>query len=130
MYSAVVFELSVQRVFRASHALLIDGEREESHTHDWRVTLVVAGAELVSDGLLCDFHDLEKSLDEVLGPFEDADLNRTSPFDQINPTAELVAKYIAESVSGRLGDKVHVNRVSVTEAPGCEATYFLPSDQR
>ena len=129
-YSANVFEISVQRVFHASHALLIGGDREESHTHDWRVTLVVAGAALDSDGLLCDFHDLETSLDEVIKPFRDADLNQTRPFDRIPPTAEAVAKYIAESVSDRLGDKVHVNRVSVTEAPGCEATYFLSSDQR
>ena len=57
-------------------------------------------------------------------------MNQTPPFDEVNPTAELVAKNIAESVSSRLGDMVHVNRVSVTEAPGCEATYFMPSDQR
>lgn len=102
------------------------GEREESHAHDWRVTLVVAGEALDGDGLLCDFHDLEMALDAVLGPFENADLNQTPPFDQLNPTAELVVKHIAESVQNQLGDKVHINRVSITEAPGCRATFFLP----
>lgn len=125
-----MFELSVQRVFHASHALLIGGEREESHAHDWRVTLVVAGDSLDSDGLLCDFHDLESALDEVIESFQDADLNQTRPFDRINPTAEAVARYIAESVSSRLGDEVHVDRVSVIEAPGCQATYFLESPHR
>lgn len=129
-YSANVFEISVQRVFHASHALLIGGDREEPHAHDWRITLVVAGAALDSDGLLCDFHDLEAALDEVIETFQDADLNQTRPFDRINPTAEAVAKYIAESVSGRLGDTVHVDRVSVIEAPGCQATYFMPPTHR
>ena len=129
-YSANVFEISVQRVFHASHALLIGGDREESHAHDWRITLVVAGAALDSDGLLCDFHDLEAALDEVIETFQDADLNQTRPFDRFNPTAEAVAKYIAESVSGRLGDTVHVDRVSVIEAPGCQATYFMPPTHR
>ncbi|MCH7572724.1 MAG: 6-carboxytetrahydropterin synthase [Planctomycetes bacterium] len=129
-YSANVFEISVQRVFHASHALLIGGDREESHAHDWRITLVVAGADLDSDGLLCDFHDLEAALDEVIETFQDADLNQTRPFDRINPTAEALAKYIAESVSGRLGDTVHVDRVSVIEAPGCQATYFMPPTHR
>lgn len=126
----IVFELSVQREFRASHALLIGGEREKPHEHDWGITLVVAGASLDEDGLLCDFHDLETSLDEVIKPFRDADLNQTRPFDRFNPTAEAVAKYIAESVSGRLGDTVHVDRVSVIEAPGCQATYFMPPTHR
>ncbi len=125
-----MFELSVQRQFRASHALMIGGERENHHQHDWKITLVVAGASLDEDGLLCDFHDLEAKLDEVIEPFQGADLNQTPPFERINPTAEAVAKYIAESVSGRLGEKVQVDRVSVIEAPGCEATYFMPSDQR
>lgn len=125
-----MFELSVHRQIRASHALMIGGEREKHHQHDWEITLVVAGASLDKDGLLCDFHDLEAALDEVIKPLQDADLNQTPPFDRINPTAEAVAKYIAESVSGRLGDKVHVDRVSVTEAPGCQATYFLSSPHR
>ena len=87
-------------------------------------------AALDSDGLLCDFHDLEAALDDVIKPFQDADLNQTRPFDRFNPTAEAVAKYIAESVSGRLGDTVHVDRVSVIEAPGCQATYFMPPTHR
>lgn len=110
--------------------MLIGGEREKPHEHDWGITLVVAGASLDEDGLLCDFHDLETSLDEVIKPFRDADLNQTRPFDRFNPTAEAVAKYIAESVSGRLGDTVHVDRVSVIEAPGCQATYFMPPTHR
>ncbi len=126
----MMFELSVQRQIRASHALMIGGERENQHQHVWNITLVVAGATLDKDELLCDFHDLEAALDDVIEPFQDADLNRTPPFERINPTAEAVAKYIAESVSGRLGDKVHVDRVSVIEAPGCQATYFLSSPHR
>ncbi len=119
-----MYELSVEREFHAFHALVIQGEREASHDHIWRVTLFVRGEQLDDDGLLCDFHDLERALDAVLAPFHDADLNVTPPFDQNNPTADCVARHIGEAVAIRIEGKARVDRVSVTEAPGCAATYF------
>jgi 6-pyruvoyl-tetrahydropterin synthase len=46
-----------------------------------------------------------------------------------NPTAECVARVIADRLKTRLKGKlprgVSLARVSVTEAPGCEAVYVL-----
>jgi 6-pyruvoyltetrahydropterin/6-carboxytetrahydropterin synthase len=120
----VSYELTVEREFCAAHALVIAGQREAVHGHNWRVTLVVRGEQLDADGLLCDFHQLERELDAVLAPFENADLNDTPPFDERNPTAEHVAHHIAEQMQRRLSAaSAHVASVSVTEAPGCRATY-------
>ena len=121
-----MYELSVEREFRAHHALVIQGEREVSHDHIWRVTLVVRGEQLDDDGLLCDFHDLERALDALLAPYQEADLNTTPPFDTINPTAECVARHIGEAMAVRMEANTTVDSVSVTEAPGCAATYFPP----
>jgi 6-pyruvoyltetrahydropterin/6-carboxytetrahydropterin synthase len=120
-----MYELRVERTFRAGHALVIQGAREAPHEHDWHVTLVVNGATLDDDGLLCDFHDLERALEETIQPLRGVNLNHVSPFDESNPSAELVAKHLAESVAARLGDAAQVDRVTVTEAPGCAATYVL-----
>lgn len=118
-----MFELTVERTFSAAHAIVIAGERETVHGHDWRVRVTVAGEALDADGLLCDFHAVEAVLDDVLGPFHNADLNATPPFDHVNPTAEQVARHIADSVAAELPAGVRVASTAITEAPGCEAVY-------
>lgn len=118
-----MYELSVQRVFSAAHALLLGGRREPLHGHDWRVTIVVAGTNLDRDGLLCDFHALEAALDAVIAPLSNANLNEVEPFTRVNPSAEQVARHIADRLAPSLPSSVRLARVSITEAPGCEATY-------
>lgn len=93
------------------------------HGHNWRVTILVGGEHLDADGLLMDFHALERSVDTIIAPFHNADLNATPPFDRINPTAEHVAKHIGESIMRGLPLHVRLISASVTEAPGCIATY-------
>lgn len=119
-----MFELSVQRVFSAAHALLLGGKRETLHGHDWRLTVVVKGNRLDSDGLLCDFHALEAAVDAIIAPFHNANLNEVEPFTRTNPSAEQVVKYVAERLAAAVPAGVSVARVSVTEAPGCEATWI------
>ncbi len=118
-----MYELSVKRRFRASHAIVQDGDREPTHSHDWHVRLVVSGRRIDADGLLCDFHWLQQRLDAALAPLADCDLNRVAPFDEINPTAEHLARHLAEAVAAVLPAGLAVASVSVTEAPGCTATY-------
>ena len=99
------------------------GVREPIHGHNWQVTVAVCADTLDSDGLLCDFHLLQNSLDEVIQPFNNRSLNETAPFDRINPTAELVARHIAEQVGARLPSGVRIKEVRVVEAPQCEACF-------
>jgi 6-pyruvoyltetrahydropterin/6-carboxytetrahydropterin synthase len=118
-----MYELVVEREFCAAHAILLAGRREPVHGHNWKVALVVGGARLDGDGLLCDFHALEQALDAILAPLRNVDLNATPPFDRVNPTAEHVARHIADSVAVALPPGVLVRSVRVTEAPGCAAVY-------
>ena len=118
-----MYEVAVERDFPAHHAITIGGDREPSHLHRWHVCVVVAGSELDADGLLCDFHVLQERLDCILAPWQGRDLNEVTPFDRLNPTAEHVARHIAEAIGPGLPQGVHVSRVSVTEAERCTATY-------
>lgn len=95
------------------------------HGHDFRVTVTLAGATLDSDGLLCDFHDVEARLGEIVRPFRNADLNATPPFDAINPSAEQIARHIGDALASSLGHQIpaRVESVAVTEATGCRAIY-------
>jgi len=116
-----MFELTVERDFLATHAITIAGVPEEPHEHRWCVSVVVGGDNLDADGLLCDFHEIQRAIDAVIDPFRDGDLNETPPFDKLNPTAENVAKHISELL--RVPPGVELHSVSVTEAPGCVATW-------
>jgi 6-pyruvoyltetrahydropterin/6-carboxytetrahydropterin synthase len=127
-YHFPVFEISVQTEFSAAHAILIAGQREPLHGHNWLVTVTLAGPRLGPDGLLCDFHLVETALRELAARFHNRALNDLPPFSgHLNPTAENVARYIADELSralnGRLPEGVRLASVRVTEAPGCAATY-------
>ena len=119
-----MYELTVERVFCAAHAIYINGQREPVHGHNWRVRMTVAGETLDANGLLCDFHVLERELDRVIKRFDNGHFNEIPPFDRMNPTAEAVARHIAEDVIKKLPKSVRLQRVSVTEAPGCEAAWI------
>ena len=120
-----MFELCVQREFCAAHAIAIQGRSEPVHGHNWSVEVVVWGEKLDTNGILLDFHQVERQLDSIIAPFHNGDLNRTAPFDRINPTAEHVAQHIAQSIAQRLPSHVRLRRVTVGEAPGCRATYRM-----
>lgn len=123
-----MYEITVETEFAAAHAIVMAGQREPVHGHNWRVAVSVEGDFLDDDGLLCDFHAIEASLREIVRPFHNRDLNATAPFDRVNPTAELVARHIADALDAAIPARdaargVRVAWVRVTEAPGCAAVY-------
>ncbi|MFZ4576343.1 MAG: 6-pyruvoyl trahydropterin synthase family protein [Phycisphaerales bacterium] len=123
-----MFEMTVEGEFCAAHAIRIAGVREPNHGHNWRVVVTVRGRELDADGLLCDFHEVERVLRAVIGPLHNGDLNAHAAFEAVNASAEHVAKHIFDGVAaglrGRLPAGAWVAGVRVTEAPGCAASYL------
>jgi len=120
-----MYELTVETEFCAAHTLLIAGQREVVHGHNWHVIVTIAGDTLDADGLLCDFHAVESTLAEVIRPLNNADLNSSPAFRSINPSAEHVVRYIADTLRQRLTlpAAARIAAVRVIEAPGCAATY-------
>jgi 6-pyruvoyltetrahydropterin/6-carboxytetrahydropterin synthase len=127
-----MYELTLETVFSAAHAIVVGGVRERVHGHDWRVTACVEGEELDAEGLLVDFHAVERVLHGITSRLHNTHLNEASPFDRVNPTAEQVAAHIARELGSGLEREVGGSRgvrvawVRVTEAPGCAATYRCP----
>jgi len=121
-----VYQITVESEFCASHALrLPDGSDEPLHGHNWRVAVTVGSADLDAMEAVMDFHDLERALAGVLGPWHNRHLNDAEPFSggRVNPTAERVAGWIARRIAEALPAGVAVESVTVTEAPRCRATY-------
>ena len=119
------FALEIEAEFAAAHAILLGGQRERLHGHNWRVVVSVAGDRLDGEELLCDFHLVERLLAETVAPFRDGNLNDTPPFDRRNPTAEALAHHIAGELARRLPAAARLEWVRVTEAPRCTAIVRL-----
>ena len=119
-----MFQLRIEAVFSAAHAIAIRGARETLHGHDWRITAIVQAPRLDADGLVCDFHLVERDLRDIAARFHNRNLNDVAPFTDLNPTAEHVAMHLATELARTLPSGVSLYSLTVTEAPGCAATYL------
>lgn len=123
-----MYTITINRHFAAAHSITINDTPEPLHGHNFHVTLSLQGPALDPEGLLLDFHQAEAVLDEVLATLHNTNLNQTPPFDRTNPTAENLAKHIADRF-GELADTPNASlaSVTITESPGCAVTYTPPA---
>ena len=119
-----MFEISVETNFFASHQLVLaDGSMEQPHEHIWEVTATVSSKKLNNMGIVMDFRDLRKMLENITAPFDKNMLNNFEYFQKNNTSAELVAKYIFEQLEPLLPENVKLSGVSVVEAVNSRAKY-------
>ena len=121
-----MYTIDVSHEFCAAHALSISGAKEPLHGHNFKIHAVISTDELDRDGLVCDFHTALDILKDICDPYANNNLNEIAPFDKSNPTAELIARFIHDELADRLNAAIapaRVDSVSVSEAPGCIATY-------
>jgi 6-pyruvoyltetrahydropterin/6-carboxytetrahydropterin synthase len=121
-----MWEISTETVVAAAHRLRhTRGEGERLHGHNWRIRAVVRATELDETGWVLDFNHLAAVLRELVEPYEHVLLNEIPPFDDLNPTAENLARIVAEHLKARLDDgRVRVARVEVWENDACCAVFL------
>lgn len=116
------FEITTTRYFSAAHQLrLYDGSLEPLHGHNWVLRVIVARPQLDEIGVVMDFHELERLVDQIVGPMHNRHLNDLPAFASLNPSAENVAMYIG--VGLKLPNTVKLVSVEVWETPQNSATY-------
>ncbi len=121
-----MFEISVEQTFAAGHALRnYKGKCENVHGHNYRVRVTIAGAQLDEAGLLVDFLDVKRAMGGAIEYLDHRFINDLAPFDLINPSAENIAKYFYDRVSGELKahDAVRVSEVKVWETDTSSAIF-------
>jgi 6-pyruvoyltetrahydropterin/6-carboxytetrahydropterin synthase len=123
-----VFEISKDFVFSAAHQIRFHGGKcERLHGHNWRVRVHARASELNKIGMVIDFADLQKLVAEIGARFDHQNVNEIPPFDQVNTTAELLARFFYTEAAARLAGteqgRVRVSRVEVWENEGSLATY-------
>ena len=121
-----MYEISVEHTFAAGHALRgYKGKCENVHGHNYKVQVTVAGEKLDSTGLLIDFIDLRAAIRELAERLDHRFMNDVPPFDQINPSAENMARYFADAIDAQVRPHgVHIASVKVWETETTSATYI------
>jgi 6-pyruvoyltetrahydropterin/6-carboxytetrahydropterin synthase len=121
-----MFAVEVNAEFCAAHQLRLPprlgGGVESLHGHNWRVTVRIEAAKLDDLETVVDFHGVERALREIVGAWNNRNLNDFPPFDAaVNPSAERIAEHIGKLLSENLG--TNVAEVRLTEAPDCIAIW-------
>ena len=125
MVQKIMYLIRVKDDFCAAHFLKwTDGTSEPLHGHNWKVEVVVACPELDEAGIGIDYlfvyEHLHKLLDEKL---DHKNLNFIEGLKEINPTSELLAKWIYDKISIILKEKGKVKSVTVWETDSFGVTY-------
>lgn len=119
-----MYEVIITGVFAAAHQLrLPNGELEPLHGHNWYVRAIFTGPELDPMGVLVDFTVIRPRVLEVLAKLNDTYLNELPAFVRCNPSAEHVARHIADEISEFGQPAARLLSVEVEEEPGCFARY-------
>lgn len=110
--------------FRASHGLVLaDGGREDLHSHLWRVRAAVQCPVLNQVQMGIDFHVLQALLQEITAALDNKPLAEHKAFASVNPTAEMVAKFVFDRLAPKIPSPGNLAWVEITEAPGCTVRY-------
>jgi 6-pyruvoyltetrahydropterin/6-carboxytetrahydropterin synthase len=124
-----MYEVTVEASFSSGHYLRnYKGKCENPHGHNYKVRVTLAGAELDAAGLLVDFKLLKQLLRPVIDRIDHQMLNDLEPFNELNPSAENLAKYFYDQISEQLASltqgRVRVKHVTIWETDTCTATYY------
>ena len=121
-----MWEISQETCVAAAHQLrFAPGEGERLHGHNWRIKATVRAERLDASGFVLDFNALAATLRALVEPYEHVFLNELAPFDDLNPTAENIARVVADNLAAKVDDdRVKVLKVEVWENDSCAATFY------
>jgi 6-pyruvoyltetrahydropterin/6-carboxytetrahydropterin synthase len=118
----------IERNFSSAHQLRgYKGKCENLHGHNYKIEIFARGRELDNIGLLVDFVELKQAADDIVFYLDHKNINELPPFDEeLNPSAENLARYILENIAARVGDdRVQIYKVRCYETPTSVATYQI-----
>ena len=122
-----MFEVAVEQSFASAHALRnYKGRCENVHGHNWKVRVVIEGEKLDATGMLVDFLDVKSFMGEILDRIDHQFLNEVPPFDSINPSAENIAEYFYQQLTGKFAETpvpVRIREIKIWETEIQSATY-------
>jgi 6-pyruvoyltetrahydropterin/6-carboxytetrahydropterin synthase len=128
-----MFEVCAEHSFAAAHALRnYHGKCENVHGHNYKIQVRVVGPKLDETGMLLDFIELKRLLRGATERLDHQFLNEIAPFDTVNPSAENIAKYLYDEISGNLqsANAAALHEVKVWETDIQFACYRPPTQEQ
>ncbi len=121
-----MYQISVKSNFSSAHNLKkYKGKCENLHGHNWNVELFLEALELNEEGMIMDFVEVKKILNEIIDKLDHKYINEIPPFDVLNPTSENIAKYIFSEIKPKINPStVIVKRVDIWETDSSRASYY------
>lgn len=110
-----MYRISKRMEISAMHQLSLNYESkcQNSHGHNWFITVEIEGSRLNENGMLIDFNEIKELIHSKM---DHQNLNDVFYF---NPTAENIAHWVASRIDDHLGHApVHCSRVRVEETQG------------
>ena len=84
----------------------------------------MSASELDELGMVIDFKQIKRATQEATDRLDHQYLNELTPFDQINPTAENIARTLFQEIAAALNDdRVRIDAVTVWETERASARY-------
>ena len=121
-----MYEVKILTEFSAAHQLReFHGDCENLHGHNWKIEICVRGEQLDKTGLLVDFRIVKNHTKSILSNIDHTFLNDFGPFKDLNPSSELIAKYLFDELSKLINSSsLNVSRVSAWESDRSRASYY------
>ncbi|MEE8328476.1 MAG: 6-carboxytetrahydropterin synthase QueD [Thermodesulfovibrionia bacterium] len=121
-----MYELMIEAQFSSAHQLRgYKGKCENLHGHNWKVQVMVSSEKLNETGLVIDFDELKKTVEELLSTLDHFVLNEIFPFTELNPSSENIAKWIYDSLKKKTTNRnIALVSVTVWESETASATYY------
>ncbi len=119
------YTLKVVADFAAAHTLKdYPGACSRMHGHNWKVEAEVVATELNEIGMAIDFKDIKREVRTIAKALDHYYLNDLEPFQEINPTAENIARYFYQELSSRLNSAtIKVSALTLWETERACVTY-------
>jgi 6-pyruvoyltetrahydropterin/6-carboxytetrahydropterin synthase len=121
------YTLHVSTHFNSARSLRdYEGPCANIHGHTFKVQANVVAPEPDKKGLVIDFFDIKKKLEQIANRLNHHYVNELKPFDEINPTNENLAKYFFEELSKILTHpSAKVTQITVWESEESGVTYHV-----
>lgn len=114
-----MYKVSKRMEIAGSHQLKLDYDSpcQNLHGHNWVITVYCKAEQLDQNGMVVDFAKVKKA---IHGKLDHGNLNDIVDF---NPTAENIAKWVADQITPMCCPSGYCYKVDVQESEGNIATY-------
>ena len=112
-----IYTLKVLADFASAHTLRdYPGACSRMHGHNWKIEAEVQASQLNEIGMAIDFKEIKREVRAIADELDHRYLNDLAPFQDINPTAENIARYFFQRLAQRLNnERVQVSALTIWE---------------